>query len=148
MKGAAELLGVSYGTLYGRYRETFGYLKHAWNKPRSGANAQQQQQQQPQSSLISPTLPLPLDVGEQDNVIELLRSGKINMKQAATLLGIDTSMLAYQLTGKVRAIAVRYVVGLSIFEAAFFLPFLVQISTGFFLSYSTLVAAENLGRRK
>ena len=31
MKGAAELLGVSYGTLYGRYRETFGYLKHAWN---------------------------------------------------------------------------------------------------------------------
>ena len=31
MKGAAELLGVSYGTLYGRYRESFGYLKHAWN---------------------------------------------------------------------------------------------------------------------
>ena len=31
MKGAAELLGVSYGTLYGRYRENFGYLKHAWN---------------------------------------------------------------------------------------------------------------------
>ena len=31
MKGAAELLGVSYGTLYGRYREVFGYLKHGWN---------------------------------------------------------------------------------------------------------------------
>ena len=31
MKGAAELLGVSYGTLYGRYRELFGYVKHAWN---------------------------------------------------------------------------------------------------------------------
>ncbi|CAB4068377.1 Protein bric-a-brac 1,Protein tramtrack, alpha isoform,Protein tramtrack, beta isoform,Protein bric-a-brac 2 [Lepeophtheirus salmonis] len=27
MKSAAEILGVSYGTLYGRYRETFGYLK-------------------------------------------------------------------------------------------------------------------------
>merc|ERR1711860_409692 len=26
-----DLLGVSYGTLYGRYRETFGYLKHSWN---------------------------------------------------------------------------------------------------------------------
>ena len=25
VKGAAELLGVSYGTLYGRYRELFGY---------------------------------------------------------------------------------------------------------------------------
>ena len=31
MKTGAEILGVSYGTLYGRYRETFGYLKHAWN---------------------------------------------------------------------------------------------------------------------
>ena len=31
VKGAAELLGVSYGTLYGRYREVFGYLKHGWN---------------------------------------------------------------------------------------------------------------------
>ena len=36
MKGAAELLGVSYGTLYGRYREVFGYLKHGWNSS-SGA---------------------------------------------------------------------------------------------------------------
>jgi hypothetical protein len=31
MKGGAELLGVSYGTLYGRYRELFGYVKHGWN---------------------------------------------------------------------------------------------------------------------
>ena len=30
MKSAAEFLGVSYGTLYGRYREVFGYLKHSW----------------------------------------------------------------------------------------------------------------------
>lgn len=28
MKKAAQLLGVSYGTLYGRYRETYGCLKH------------------------------------------------------------------------------------------------------------------------
>ena len=26
MKGAAALIGVSYGTLYGHYREAFGYL--------------------------------------------------------------------------------------------------------------------------
>ncbi|KAJ6640059.1 Protein tramtrack, alpha isoform, partial [Pseudolycoriella hygida] len=30
MKKAAELLGVSYGTLYGRYRETYGCLKHPY----------------------------------------------------------------------------------------------------------------------
>lgn len=28
MKKGACLLGVSYGTLYGRYRETYGCLKH------------------------------------------------------------------------------------------------------------------------
>ena len=27
MKGAAELLGVTYASLYGRYRESFGYLR-------------------------------------------------------------------------------------------------------------------------
>ena len=27
MKGAAELLGVTYASLYGRYRESFGNLK-------------------------------------------------------------------------------------------------------------------------
>lgn len=34
MKKAAKLLGVSYGTLYGRYRETYGCLKHPyrWEK--------------------------------------------------------------------------------------------------------------------
>ena len=26
MKGAAAMIGVSYGTLYGHYREVFGYL--------------------------------------------------------------------------------------------------------------------------
>ena len=27
MKGASELLGVTYASLYGRYRESFGYLR-------------------------------------------------------------------------------------------------------------------------
>lgn len=30
MKKAAEVLGVSYGTLYGRYREVYGCLKHPY----------------------------------------------------------------------------------------------------------------------
>lgn len=30
MKAGAEILGVSYGTLYGRYREAFGCLKHPY----------------------------------------------------------------------------------------------------------------------
>lgn len=30
MKTAAELLGVSYGTLYGRYRDAYGCLKHPY----------------------------------------------------------------------------------------------------------------------
>jgi len=39
MKLVAEMLGVSYGTLYGRYRDTHGCLKHPyrmrdfWNEP-------------------------------------------------------------------------------------------------------------------
>uniref|UniRef100_A0A182QP53 BTB domain-containing protein n=1 Tax=Anopheles farauti TaxID=69004 RepID=A0A182QP53_9DIPT len=32
MKKAAKLLGVSYGTLYGRYRETYGCLKHQFRR--------------------------------------------------------------------------------------------------------------------
>ncbi|XP_044012820.1 longitudinals lacking protein, isoforms H/M/V isoform X1 [Aphidius gifuensis] len=31
MKSAAEILGVSYGTLYGRYRDSYGCLKHPYS---------------------------------------------------------------------------------------------------------------------
>ena len=34
LKKGAELLGVSYSTLYGRYRESHGYLRHAWTRSR------------------------------------------------------------------------------------------------------------------
>ena len=87
MKGAAELLGVSYGTLYGRYRENFGYLKHAWNisgRPQKKAN------------LFS-------DPGTKA-VLDSLRAGHMNVKQAAEALGMDPGMLAYQLAGKVSII--------------------------------------------
>lgn len=85
MKGAAELLGVSYGTLYGRYRETFGYLKHAWNV--SG---------RPQKKSNLWTDP------NTRQILESMRSGSINIKQAAEALGMEPAMLAYQLAGKVQ----------------------------------------------
>merc|ERR1711953_492659 len=84
MKGAAELLGVSYGTLYGRYRESFGYLKHAWNvtgRPQKKTN-------------------LWTDPNTQQ-ILESMRTGAINIKQAAEALGMEPAMLAYQLAGKV-----------------------------------------------
>jgi len=139
MKGAAELLGVSYGTLYGRYREVFGYLKHGWNSAPSFSAASLGNKVAAQSATNIPRLELsaaleaaassssglsiPLmsssaaaaaaaamagapkvrlpDLGEQESIFEHLRTGKINMKQAGNMLGIDTSMLAYQLAGKI-----------------------------------------------
>merc|ERR1719419_676316 len=83
MKGAAELLGVSYGTLYGRYRETFGYLKHAWNV--SG---------RPQKKTNLWTDP------NTKQILESMRAGSINIKQAAEALGMEPAMLAYQLAGR------------------------------------------------
>ncbi len=84
MKGAAELLGVSYGTLYGRYRENFGYLKHAWNI--SG-------RPQKKPDLFS-------EPGTKA-ILDSMRAGNITVKQAAEALGMDAGMLAYQLAGKV-----------------------------------------------
>ena len=34
-------------------------------------------------------------------IFEQLKEGKINIKQAATLMGIDASALAYQISGRV-----------------------------------------------
>ena len=81
MKGAAEHLGVSYGTLYGRYRDTFGYLKHGGG----GGGG-------PRNKL--PSNPSEVD---EEYVFEQLGCGKINIKQAGSLLGLDPTMLAYQL---------------------------------------------------
>jgi len=83
MKGAAELLGVSYGTLYGRYRETFGYLKHAWNV--SGRPAKK-------ANLWSDP--------STKQILDSMSSGAINIKQAAEALGMEPAMLAYQMAGK------------------------------------------------
>jgi hypothetical protein len=92
MKGGAELLGVSYGTLYGRYRELFGYVKHAWNvagRP-----------------LKMPSFPSSTFLTDPNNhqIFEQLKEGKINIQQAANLIGIDAAALAYQIAGRVKTI--------------------------------------------
>ena len=89
MKGGAELLGVSYGTLYGRYRELFGYVKHAWNV---GGRPPKLPSYPPAAFLTDPN---------NHQIFEQLKEGKINIKQAATLMGIDASALAYQISGRV-----------------------------------------------
>ena len=103
VKGAAELLGVSYGTLYGRYRELFGYVKHAWNL------AGRPMKLFPMSNHIGflsgnftkePSAAIWTDPSNQE-VLEQLKNGHITIRQAAELLGIEPALLAYQLSGKV-----------------------------------------------
>ena len=106
MKTGAEILGVSYGTLYGRYRETFGYLKHAWNaggRPsRSGGGSSNGG-----GGLFGPPSMVPsssvLDTGSL-HILEQLKFGKINIRQAAELLKVEPTILAYELAAKVAVI--------------------------------------------
>ena len=111
MKGAAELLGVSYGTLYGRYRETFGYLKHSWSPSTSVPLSQPVPSLAPSAKVTYSRSTInyahqtpktePFE-SEHEAIFEQLRAGRITIKQAGTLLGIDPTTLSCQLTGKVR----------------------------------------------
>ena len=98
MKGAAELLGVSYGTLYGRYRELFGYVKHAWNtggRPAKPGQASSSTIYQKEPSAAIWTDP------SNEKLLDQLKTGQVTIKQAADGLGIDPALLAFQLVGKV-----------------------------------------------
>ena len=108
MKTGAEILGVSYGTLYGRYRETFGYLKHAWNaggRPSRGAAGSSGNGVL--GGLFSGPSMVPsssvLDTGSL-HILEQLKFGKINIRQAAELLKVEPTILAYELASKVMVI--------------------------------------------
>ena len=101
MKTGAEILGVSYGTLYGRYRETFGYLKHAWNAGgRPSRPSSLSYRDAPPSMVPSSSI---LDAGSL-HILEQLKYGKINIRQAAELLKVEPTILAYELAAKVRLI--------------------------------------------
>ena len=65
------------------------------------------------------------DLGEQESIFEHLRTGKINMKQAGNMLGIDTSMLAYQLAGKVNQTIFNHIVVTTEYD-----PLMPTLSTG------------------
>ncbi|XP_017871901.1 PREDICTED: protein tramtrack, alpha isoform [Drosophila arizonae] len=71
MKKAARILGVSYGTLYGRYREVYGCLKHPYSgttfRNSVASSAGSQLSVQPRFDLSfrsSNVLPTPLELGK------------------------------------------------------------------------------------
>jgi len=118
VKGAAELLGVSYGTLYGRYRELFGYVKHAWNlggrpaKPppsHGGLHVMN-----PHAAALhhagltkEPSAPIWTDPSNQ-KILEQLKTGQLSVKQAAEAMGIEPAVLAFQLVGQVPGTSAKY----------------------------------------
>ena len=107
MKGAAEMLGVSYGTLYGRYRETFGYLKHGWNSGGGGGgsgtpNLSKFSFLQRLDKIASGSANVDLGNVDQEQIFEQLKAGRISMRQAGSMLGMDQTMIAYQLALLVR----------------------------------------------
>ena len=103
VKGAAELLGVSYGTLYGRYRELFGYVKHAWNlagRPMKLFPMPSHYRLLSGGFTKEPSAAIWTDPSNQE-ILEQLKNGQITIREAAELLGIEPAVLAYQLSGKV-----------------------------------------------
>ncbi|XP_055301355.1 protein tramtrack, beta isoform isoform X2 [Sitodiplosis mosellana] len=77
MKKAAQLLGVSYGTLYGRYRETYGCLKHPYRGP----------------FMVSRLREFLMDHGHED-LIGRLQRGEITLPRAAELMNTSLTNLS------------------------------------------------------
>ena len=97
------MLGVSYGTLYGRYRELFGYVKHAWNlagRPMKLFSVSSHLGLLSGGFTKEPSAAVWTDPSNQE-ILEQLKHGLITIKQAAELLGIEPALLAYQLSGQV-----------------------------------------------
>ncbi|KAK8733945.1 hypothetical protein OTU49_006258 [Cherax quadricarinatus] len=86
MKSAAELLGVSYGTLYGRYREVFGYLKHAWVNKQGRAE---------RSALKERSM---WEESRAQELIQRVLSKELSLTAAAVRLGVDTNTFFAHLT--------------------------------------------------
>ncbi|KAI8427054.1 hypothetical protein MSG28_014695 [Choristoneura fumiferana] len=71
MKQAAEILGVSYGTLYGRYRDVYGCINRPYRTARDFWQAK-----------------------GPSEVLERLQRGELSLDAGATALGVSTSNLA------------------------------------------------------
>nr|XP_029711892.1 uncharacterized protein LOC109398404 [Aedes albopictus] len=84
MKKAAKLLGVSYGTLYGRYRETYGCLKHPYRGPFMAA------------SRMNNMWPTSNDTGvaTTTDIINMLQRGIISLPRAAELMHTTPSTIS------------------------------------------------------
>uniref|UniRef100_A0A0A1X106 Protein tramtrack, alpha isoform n=1 Tax=Zeugodacus cucurbitae TaxID=28588 RepID=A0A0A1X106_ZEUCU len=71
MKKAARILGVSYGTLYGRYREVYGCLKHPYSSSSFRPSQSNQLAVQPRFDMVWPSpkrdsglMPGPMEIGK------------------------------------------------------------------------------------
>ncbi|XP_058820839.1 transcriptional regulator Kaiso [Topomyia yanbarensis] len=85
MKKAAKLLGVSYGTLYGRYRETYGCLKHPYRGPFMAAS---------RMSNMWPTASDGASVGTTTDIMNMLQRGIISLPRAAELMHTTPSTIS------------------------------------------------------
>ncbi|KAJ0169967.1 hypothetical protein K1T71_014573 [Dendrolimus kikuchii] len=78
MKQAAEILGVSYGTLYGRYRDVYGCINRPYNFGSCGVRAVREMWQ----------------VKGPCDVMERLQRGEMSLNAAAQALGVPINSLA------------------------------------------------------
>lgn len=87
MKKAAKLLGVSYGTLYGRYRETYGCLKHPYRGPFMAAS---------RMSNMWPSTAASADTGvaTTTDILGMLQRGIISLPRAAELMHTTPSTIS------------------------------------------------------
>ncbi|CAG9789735.1 unnamed protein product [Diatraea saccharalis] len=95
MKQAAEILGVSYGTLYGRYRDVFGCI----NRPYRGSvlPSQREEAVNPSLDTTRPAMRTARDFWQAkgpSEVLERLQRGDISVEAASLALGVGVSNLA------------------------------------------------------
>ncbi|XP_053686162.1 protein abrupt [Sabethes cyaneus] len=90
MKKAAKLLGVSYGTLYGRYRETYGCLKHPYRGPFMAAS--RMNSMWPAAAAASESAAA--NVGTTTDIMNMLQRGIISLPRAAELMHTTPSTIS------------------------------------------------------
>uniref|UniRef100_A0A8D8CWB0 Protein bric-a-brac 1 n=1 Tax=Culex pipiens TaxID=7175 RepID=A0A8D8CWB0_CULPI len=92
MKKAAKLLGVSYGTLYGRYRETYGCLKHPYRGPFMAAS--RMNNMWPASASAAVASANDPGVTTTTDILGMLQRGIISLPRAAELMHTTPSTIS------------------------------------------------------